>query len=262
MRKEKMRKPKVSYDTDFFRKSAEDFSKRIKLNDYEFGRKVIEALSGVLDSNFKVLEIGTGPGTLTVPLSKTVKKVVGIEFSEENTNHLKANLKGYNLRNVEIINADWEKVNDYGIKDKFNLVICSHFLWQVKDIREHLERMENASKRYCAVIQPCGRDELVKDTFESVINQRYTGQFEPDADYFAYTILREGGRLVNVRHFDYTFERNLEEEIRCIAGFIARFTEVDQAGEETIRNYLLDKSENGKYIEKNRVVVMWWEPEK
>ncbi len=93
-------------------------------------------------------------------------------------------------------------------------------------------------------------------------NQKYTGQFEPDADYFAYVILREWGRLVSVRYFDYTFARDLEGQIRNVAGFIGRFTEVDEAVKEKISEYLLKESEDGIFREKNRAAVMWWAPDK
>jgi len=179
MRKEKMRKLKVSYDDEFFKKSAKDFSERIKLNDYEFGRKTTEMLDEVIDDNFEVLEIGTGPGTLTVPLAKKVKKITGIEFAERNIKNLKLNLKENNLSNVEIVNKRWEEIEDDKIKEKFDLVVCSHFLWQIKNIDELLRRMESASRRYCSIVQPCGRDELIKEIFEKISNQKYTGQFEP-----------------------------------------------------------------------------------
>ena len=262
MRKERMKKPDISYDNNFFKKSAEDFSRRIKLNDYEFGRKAVELLDKIIEDSFEVLEIGTGPGTLTIPLSRIVRRVVGIEFSEMNIKYLKENLKEDNQKNVEIVNENWEKINDDEIKDKFDLVVCSHFLWQVEDIKELLKRMENSSKKYCAIIQPCGRDEIVKNAFENICNQKYSGQFEPDADYFAYVILREWGRLASVRYFDYNLERKLEEETRYVSGLIGRYTEVNQAVKERIRDYLLSKSENGKYVEKNKAVVMWWKPVK
>jgi len=117
MRQEKMRKPKISYDHEFFKKSAKDFSKRIKLNDYEFGRKTTEMLAEVIDDNFEVLEIGTGPGTLTIPLAKKVKKITGIEFAERNIKNLKLNLKENNLSNVEIVNKKWEEIEDDKIKE-------------------------------------------------------------------------------------------------------------------------------------------------
>ena len=262
MREERMRKPKISYDDAFFKKSAQDFSRRIKSNDYEFGRKVTQILSHMLEENSDVLEIGTGPGTLTIPLATMVKKIVGIEFSERNTVQLKASLKDNDLHNVEIFQENWENVKNDEIKDKFALVVCSHFLWQVEDIEKLLKRMEHASKKYCAVIQPCGRDEIVKEIFEFLCSQKYTGQFEPDADYFAYVILREWGRLVSIGHFDYTFERNLEEEIRYIAGFVGKFIEIDQEAKGRIEQYLLKKTKKGTHIEKNKAIVMWWEPGK
>ena len=234
MRKEKMGKLKVSYDVDFFAKSAADFSRRIKSNNYEFGRKTTEILSGIIDAEFQVLEIGTGPGTLTIPLSRAVKHITGVEFSEANLKHLKENLKEKNITNLEIINKNWGIVSDDGIKDKFDLVVCSHFLWQMEDLEEHLKRMENASKRYCAVIQPAGRDKLVTEIFEELLHRPYTGQFEPDADYFAYVILRKWGRLIRVSCFDYTFEFDLEETVKYIASYIGKFIEVDKKTESMI----------------------------
>ncbi len=262
MRQEKMRKPKISYDDEFFKKSAKDFSERIKLNDYEFGRKTTEILNEVIDGNFEVLEIGTGPGTLTIPLAKKVKKITGIEFAERNIKNLKLNLKENNLSNIETVNKKWEEIEDDKIKEKFDLVVCSHFLWQIKNIDKLVRRMENASRRYCSIVQPCGRDEIVKDIFEKISNQKYTGQFEPAADYFAYVILREWGRLVSVGYFDYTFERNLEEQVRNIAAFIGRFYEVDTVLEKKIKDYLLEISEDGIYREENKAAVLWWQPEK
>jgi len=219
-------------------------------------------LAEVIDDNFEVLEIGTGPGTLTIPLAKKVKRITGIEFAERNIKNLKSNLKEQNLSNIEIVNKKWEKIEADKIKEKYDLVVCSHFLWQIKNIDDLLRRMENASRRYCSIIQPCGRDELIKEIFEKISNQKYTGQFEPDADYFAYIILREWGRLVSVRYFDYTFERDMEEQVRNVASFIGRFYEVDTVLEKKIKDYLLEISEDGRYREENKAAVLWWQPEK
>ena len=258
MRNERMRRPKISYDKTFFKKFADDFSKRGKFNDYEFGRKSIEILSEILNDDFEVLEIGPGPGTVTVPLAKKVKKIVSIEFNNMNIKYLNENLAENNLKNVEIINQDWNKVNDEEIKDKFDLVYCSHFLWQMEDLEKLLRRMENASKKYCAVMQPCGGDYIVKNIFKEVTDQKYTGQFEPDADYFAYLILREWGRLVNHRYFKYTLEMNLEEYLMYTSSFVGKFIEIDDMVKEKIKGYLLEKSESGKFSKTSDAIAMWW----
>lgn len=258
MRKERTGKFKISCDDDFFKKSADCFYRQIKANDYEFGRKAVEKLSGIINSDFNVLEIGAGPGSLTIPLAKRVNKVYSIEFSKKAVKQLELNLLEEKLENVEIINKNWSDLNDEEIKGKYDLVVCSHFLWQMQDLAKLITRMERASRSCCAIIQPCGRDETAKEVFEEVSNVEYTGQFEPDADYFAYLILREWGRLVSVMPYNYTFERNLDEEIRYIAAFVGRFMEVNQEVIEKIRKRLLSKSETGVYIDKNKAVVMWW----
>ena len=148
-------------------------------------------MSEILDRDFEVLEIGSGPGTLTIPLAKKVKKVAAIESSEMAVKFLKKNLKESRVENVEIMNRNWMEVEDREIKDRFDLAVCSHFLWQVKDLAKHLEKMENASKRYCAVIQPAGRDSMVKEMWTKLTGKSYKGEFDPDADYFAYLILRQ-----------------------------------------------------------------------
>ena len=49
-------------------------------------------------------------------------------------------------------------------------------------------------------------DEVVKKAFEEICKERYTGQFEADAEYFPYVILREWSRFLDVRHFKCSFE--------------------------------------------------------
>ena len=195
MRSERARKSDVRYDKDFQIKSARDFSTRCKWNDYEFGRKIVKILGNVLKDDFEVLEIGPGPGTLTIPLSEKVKKITCVEASKLNLEILKGNLAERG-KNVELINEYWEKVK---IENSFDLVVCSHFLWMVEDLEKHLEKMEQFSRKYCAIIQPCGRDELVKRAFEEICKEKYTGQFESGADYFAYVILREFHLLQELR---------------------------------------------------------------
>lgn len=257
MRNERVRKLRITYDKDFEMKYTEDFSNRCKWNDYEYGRKVVNILGDILNDDFEVLEIGPGPGTLTIPLSEKVKKMTCIEASKANLEILKENLKEKGIKNIELINEYWEKAK---IENSFDLVVCSHFLWMVEDLEKHLGRMEQFSNRYCAIVQPCGRDEVVKKAFEEICKERYTGQFEPDADYFTYVILREWSRLVDVCHFKYSFELQPEEGIRYIANFLRRFVEVNEEVEDKMKRFLI--AEVGEaWVVENKAVVMLWEPE-
>ncbi|MCK4652184.1 MAG: class I SAM-dependent methyltransferase [Methanosarcinales archaeon] len=154
---------RIEYDHEFRSKLAEDHSEIAKYNDYEYGRSAVEALDAILDENSRVLEIGAGPGTLTIPLSRSVEKVVVIESSDVAVRSLRRNLKECGIENVEITGANWLDVGEHELGGDFDLVVCSHFLWQMKDLERHLAKMEEASRGYCAVIQPAGRDDMVKE---------------------------------------------------------------------------------------------------
>ena len=255
MQKQRMRPLKIVYEREFRAKFAGDYSEMAKYNNYEYGRKALEALNEILDKNFEVVEIGAGPGTLTIPLAEKVKKIVAVESSETAVEYLKKNLKESRIENVEILNENWLGVEDREIKDRFDLAVCSHFLWQVKDIEKHLKKMETSSK-YCAVIQPAGRDRMVKEMWTKITGKSYRGEFDPDADYFAYQILRGWVRLVNVRIMNYSVERNFEQEVRYIASFIGKYVDVDSHIKKIIEQYV---SEKGLRKEKHSAVVMWWE---
>jgi len=258
MQKQRMKLSKITFDPMFKEKFAEDCFKKAKFNNYEYGRKAVESLREILNNNFEVLEIGPGYGTLTIPLAKNVKKVIAVESSETTADYLKQNLEENRIGNVEVINKNWLEINDRKIKDRFDLVVCSHFLWQMKDIEKHLKRMENTSKKYCTVIQPAGRDSLVKETWKKITGKDYKGEFDPDADYFVYLILRQWGRLVNVRVMEYNIERDLEQEIRYIASFIGRYIEVDTHMKRDIEEYLIEKSKGKFFKETCFATVMWW----
>lgn len=255
MQQQRMRPLKIVYDPEFRSKFAEDYSEMAKYNNYEYGRGATEALSEILDEDFEVLEIGPGPGTLTLPLAKKVKKIVAVESSGTAVGYLRRNMKESQIENVEVLNKNWMDVDDREIKGGFDLAVCSHFLWQVKDLDKHLKKMEDASNRYCAVIQPAGRDTIVKEIWTKITGEDYKGQFDPDADYFIYLILRQWGRLVNVRVMNYGIERSLEQEVRYIASLIGKYVEVDTQLKEIIEQYV---SENGLHREKHSAVVIGW----
>ena len=256
MRNQRMRPMKVGYDPEFRSKLAEDHREIAGYNNYEYGRNATDALDGILDKDSRVLEIGAGPGTLTIPLARRVKQVVVIESSEIAVKSLKKNLTDSRVENVEIMEKNWMAADKREIGGDFDLVVCSHFLWQMKDLRKHLEKMEAASKRYCAVIQPAGRDNMIKEMWTKITGTHYMGEFDPDADYFAYLILRQLGRLVDVRIMKYGAKLDFEQEVRYIASFMGKYVEVDSRMKDVIEQYV---SQKDLLSERQSAVVMWWE---
>jgi ubiquinone/menaquinone biosynthesis C-methylase UbiE len=228
MRMARIRPMKITYDKKFKEKFMADQFEVAQANEFEYGRKVVEILSDILSPDFDVLEIGPGPGTLTIPLSKRVKSITAIEFSSKTVTALKKKLNKEQINNVEIIEKDWMNLPESELKRRYDFVVCSHFLWQVEDLETHLEKMEGASKRFCAIIQPSGRDAVVRDAYEAIVSEPYQGQFEPDADIFPYIILRQKGRLLKTNSIEYAIKRDQPQLSRYVTSFIGRYIEVDK----------------------------------
>jgi ubiquinone/menaquinone biosynthesis C-methylase UbiE len=258
MRRARIRPMRITYDKDFEKHFLTDQFEVAQENQFEYGRKVVESVSDLLSFDFEVLEIGPGPGTLTIPLSKRVKRITAMEFCSEMATNLRQKLNKAQINNVEVIEKDWMKFPESELKGRYDLVVCSHFLWQVEDLEAHLAKMESASRKFCAIIQPSVRDAVVREAYEALVSQPYQGQFEPDADIFPYIILRQKGRLLNTKSIEYAIKRDRPRLARYVTSFIGRYIEVDKKVSEAIIDFVGKYLQNDFHIEQSKAVAMWW----
>ena len=111
---------------DYWDKRARDFSLMRKSNDYDFGRNVYAALRGVLNPNATLLDIGTGPGSFTIPFAQQIKFVTAIEPSKGMAVALKANAKEAGVENFILIEELFEELPQEPSPDfQFDLVAIS-----------------------------------------------------------------------------------------------------------------------------------------
>ncbi len=133
--------------TKFWDSFADEYAKNVLKN-----RKQIEERTNWLVGKFdlsgrSVLEIGPGPGTYTVPLSKFAKHITVIEQSSSMIEILRERLKKNSISNVSIIHGDWEDVRNL----KRYYLVFSAFSLIVKDVRESLRKMDAVSCGYCCI---------------------------------------------------------------------------------------------------------------
>jgi len=91
---------------DRWNELATHFKKRKKEDCYS--KEILKKLD--LNSNLTVLDIGCGPGTLTMPLAKKVKSVTALDVSEEMLKLLKERAKREGLDNIIYVNKPWEDI--------------------------------------------------------------------------------------------------------------------------------------------------------
>jgi 2-polyprenyl-3-methyl-5-hydroxy-6-metoxy-1,4-benzoquinol methylase len=254
------RTDKRKIKTEDFDRVARDYSEWNRASDYEYGRKAVEAVREIISPDFEVLDIGAGPGTLAIPLAEKVRKVTVVEPSKEMIKYLMKDAEEEGVKNIEVIDKNWQEVSDSDISRGFDIVACSHLLWQFKDVDEQLKRMEAASRKYCCVVHPAGsRDTIIKHLWTEIIGREYRGELDPDLDDLLFVMLRQRGILVNVKVIDYTARISVEQEEGHIESLLERYTEITPTQRKNIGKCLLEKARDGIYERKSNAAVVWWQ---
>ncbi len=111
------------------------------------GRYIHNTLSGLsLNQNSRVLDIGAGPGTLAVPLAKSVSQVTAVEPSPGMMTVLDENISHDKISNISCLQKRWEEVNaDSELSAPFDAVIAA-FSLDMPDIRKAVQEMVRVCK--------------------------------------------------------------------------------------------------------------------
>ena len=87
---------KIDKDWD---KAAPGFYRRTKKEDYNDA--LFDKL--ILDENDTVLDVGCGEGSVTVPLARKVKSVIGLDSSPKMLEYLEKRAKDNDIKNIKTI---------------------------------------------------------------------------------------------------------------------------------------------------------------
>ena len=107
-------------------------------------RKIFSGLT--LATNSRVLDIGAGPGTFAIPLSKSVSQVTAVEPSPGMMTVLEENISTEKTSNIARLQKRWEQVDvDSELNAPFDAVIAA-FSLDMPDIRKAVEKMIRVCK--------------------------------------------------------------------------------------------------------------------
>jgi len=254
-------------EIEIYDRGAEDYRDAVKKKSYEYrqileyGQQMIDVIKEIIKLDFEVLDIGTGPGTLAIPLARLIRKVTALDPSKGMLEVLEKSAVAEGIDNIETINKTWQAVNDAEIRERYDLVISSEVVWQFDDVGVQLMRMHDASKKYCCATLHAGLiDDMDSELWSRIMNKEYT--FGVDYIYI-YNILYNKGIYANVKILDsnYTFEKSVNDAIRNYEYIFGLHTEVTPKIKKIIKNYVVENAVNGVYRRESEVknAVMWWE---
>ena len=121
-----------------------------------------------LDKEDTVLDLGCGEGSITIPISKQVKSVTGVDLSENMLELLNENAQKENINNIKTVQGDLSNItiNDVGAHD---IVIASRSINRVLNIQELIANLNEIANKYVFItIYGANNWKIEKEFYESI----------------------------------------------------------------------------------------------
>jgi ubiquinone/menaquinone biosynthesis C-methylase UbiE len=253
---------KTNFESDRFwtTEEAVKYDTQIKMDNWSFSRNLIKRIDFTPDS--KILDIGSGPGTLTIPLAGMVKHVTAVEPSDGMLYCLKENIKAIGLNNVSWVQKKWEDVDLKDLNAPYDVVVAS-FSLAMPDIREAVIKMNDVSSKYVYLNWFAGMPSWEKTYAEAW--QRVHGtsyNIHPQIDCI-YKVLYDMGIYPNVTVYPDYWEL-VYPGMEAAVTHYRRIVNATTAEHDAILQKYISEAfscENGsiRMKEKSYTAWLWWE---
>lgn len=245
---------KVDKDWD---KAAPGFFKRTKKEDYY--NALFDRL--ILDENDTVLDVGCGEGSVTIPIAKKVKKVIGIDSSPKMLEYLEKRARDEDASNIETILKPIEEISYDEIGD-VDVVVCSRSLNGIIPIEEVLCELNRIAKKYVFITIFGPENKKIEKDFDEELGIK-TEDF-PDYNYF-FNILFNMGIYANIERFDLQNYREYSSIEEAMDNGKFRLDLYSDSEKELLKDYLkriltYDEESEKYYNIKDKVdwIIIWW----
>ncbi|HCX65857.1 MAG TPA: hypothetical protein DHN33_11695 [Eubacteriaceae bacterium] len=166
-----------------------------------------------LKEDFRVLDIGCGPGSYALEMAKYTKEVVGIDLSDKMIEFGKENMKKFGQSNVSLETMDWEELNveEKGWAKAFDLAFAS--MSPALNTEESIDKMNLVSRKYCYASGFIDRKEPLADELHQEIFGTPREKQSHNRMYRAFYTLVDKGYHPEMKHLamhqvkDWTLEQ-------------------------------------------------------
>lgn len=238
-------------------KAAQGFFKRTRKDDYNDA--LFDML--ILSENDTVLDVGCGEGSITIPLSKKVKKVIGLDSSPKMLEYLEKRAHENNADNIETILKPIEEIK-YEEIGNVDVVVCSRSLNGIIPIEDVLCELDKIANKYVFITIFGPENKKIEKDFEKELGKK-TEDF-PDYNYF-FNILFNMGIYANVQRFDLNNYREYDSIAEAMDNGKFRLDLYNDKEKELLKEYLeriltYDSKTEKYYNVKDKAdwIMVWW----
>jgi SAM-dependent methyltransferase len=243
------------------KESAQLFLKMFEEDGASLIRKTIDELPLTPESG--ILDIGSGPGTLAIPLSRMVSHITAVEPSTGMIHALEERIAKDRIDNIASVNKRWEDVKTgVDIGSSYDIVIASYSLG-MPDIREAVRKMEEVSSKYVCLYWFAGEtswDVNYRTLWPSLHGTPY---YPSPKCNVLYNVLYDMGIYPNVTVFPFEHIHRFPSEKEAVDHFKSYYRISGEKQVGILADYLnnhLEKDNNSVILRAmNTRVKFWWE---
>jgi len=207
-----------------------------------------------------VLDVGCGPGDITIWAAKRSKHVTALDFSSEMLRLLKETATKECLTNIDCIQCSWEDDRLDSELDKHDVVIASRSLATMANLKEGLARIDDKTKHYAYVTMGAGFSSPLKKMVYKVMGKEIS---DPPGYIYAYNLLYQMGIRANVKFIEgrsrYIDLNDALEQCRWIAEDLRPSEEKEIT--RLLNDCLIKRQDGILEFPYNDIcwALMWWE---
>ncbi len=208
-----------------------------------------------------VLDAGSGPGTLALPLAERGARVTALDYAEGMLRVLSTMAAEMHIDTIETVCVPFF---EFRPAVKYDLVLSCFFPAALSP--EGIRRMESLSRGHCALVLGALGEQI---PFRKALWREIMGHDPPSGAFhliYAYGFLFSAKRAPNVKHLSwpYTFRRPLEETEAFFRRYFQIFDKKGQTVEKRIRRVLKDFVKDGFVTcdAEVKIAVLWWKAER
>ncbi len=149
-RRVQLRKPGRE-DPALWDRKAEGFARRVR--DSDFAPRLLELLP--LERGMRVLDVGCGEGSLTLPLARRVGHVTALDYSPAMLELLSKRIREEGEERVTPLLRSWYESWEDLYEEPRDLVLASRS-FMVRDLAEGVEKLNRVSRKWVCVVTPAG----------------------------------------------------------------------------------------------------------
>ncbi|HIP39604.1 MAG TPA: class I SAM-dependent methyltransferase [Desulfocapsa sulfexigens] len=237
-------------------KKAPSFAKRN--SDSPFVELVLRHIP--FDKKTTVLDAGSGPGTLTLPLAPKVRSVTAIDYSKGMLDLLASQAKKQGSNNITTVlgswEDDWKRLNI----SKHDICIASRSL-SVANLQAALRKLDEYANKYVFIVDRINPTPFDNGAFKALNRPFRSG---PDYIYTINTLYSMNIHpCVNIINLKKT--ASFSSMTAALESYSWMFKDLTAAEERKLEKYILDNSTtgtNGEIIvtrsSPSRWALIWW----